>query len=188
MIFGDSAAPMRAAQAEADRVRAADEAEEEGMTPYSAKELAEGWEFKIIRSPRKLFGQQEYRERVLAEERRAGWVLVEVFDDGRIRLRRRRPSGVSEQIDGYDPYRTTLNDWKEPVSPAQRAAPKSHLGVSSRGCNRRRLVRHSRVALERVADGRPRRCSRPAGHDWFLGFIGSPAPPAAELCRSANEI
>ncbi len=122
MNYGDPAAPVRAAQAEADRIRAAEEAEEEGMTPYSAKELAEGWEFKIIRSPRKLFGRQEYRERVLAEERRAGWVLVEVFDDGRIRLRRPRPSGEPDRYEGYDPYRTTLNDWNEPATPAQKLA------------------------------------------------------------------
>src|SRR5690348_5026160 len=112
MIVGNPAASVRAARAEAERARAADEAEEEVMTPYSATELAEGWEFKIIRSPLKLFGRPEYRERVLAEERRAGWVLVEVFDDGRIRLRRPRPSGESLPPDGYDPYRTALDDWK----------------------------------------------------------------------------
>src|SRR3712207_1253020 len=101
MIFGGPVGPDRAARAEANRIRAAEEAEEEGMTPYSAKERAEGWEFKIIRSPRKLFGRQEYRERVLAEDGRAGWVRAEVFDDGRIRLGRPRPSGEPEQYEGY---------------------------------------------------------------------------------------
>lgn len=124
MIVGAPATLMRAARAEADRARAAEEAEEERMTPYSGTELAEGWEFKIIRSPRKLFGRPEYRERVLAEERRAGWVLVEVFDDSRIRLRRPRPAGEPEPIEGYDPYRTTLADWGEPLSPAQKAHQK----------------------------------------------------------------
>jgi hypothetical protein len=112
---------MEAAQAEEDRVRAMEEAEEETMTPYTAQDLAGNWEFKIIRSPRKLFGRQEYRERVLAEERNAGWVLVEVFDNGRIRLKRPRPVGESPVIPGYDPYRTVLNDWSEPATPAARA-------------------------------------------------------------------
>jgi hypothetical protein len=120
MIFGDPTAPMRAAVEEEERVRAEEEAEEESMTPYSAKELAVGWEFKIIRSPRKLFGRQEYRERVLAEERRAGWTLVEIFDHGRIRLRRPRASGEPEQIEGYDPYRTILNEFNEPPLPLVR--------------------------------------------------------------------
>ena len=133
MIFGDPAAPMRAAQAETDRIRAAEEAEEETMTPYSAKELTEGWEFKIIRSPRKLFGRQEYRDRVLAEERRAGWVLVEVFDDGRIRLKRLRSPGDPDATEGYDPYRTVMNDSLEPATPAQKAIQKGCLIILAIG-------------------------------------------------------
>ena len=66
---------------------------EETMTPYAPASLAADWEFKIIRSPIfKQFGNQEFRDRVLAEEERAGWMLVEVFDNARIRLKRRRPS------------------------------------------------------------------------------------------------
>src|SRR5262245_21089259 len=133
MTFGGSLYQMRAPQVEANHVRETEEAEEESMTPYSAKELVEGWEFKIIRSTRKLFGRREYRERVLAEERRAGWVLVEVFDDGRIRLRRPRPLGGPEQHEGYDPFRTILDDWMEPASPAQRLAQRLALACLAVG-------------------------------------------------------
>jgi hypothetical protein len=83
--------------------------------------LAAGGEFKIIRSPRKLFGRQEYRERILAEERCAGWELVEAFDDARLRLKRPNPATVPEAIEGYDPYRTVLEDWREPPGPGMMA-------------------------------------------------------------------
>src|SRR5581483_6009531 len=106
MIPGDPTAGFRAARAQADRVRAAAEAEEEVMTPYPPGALAADWEFKIIRSVFRQFGNQEVRERVLAEEERAGWVLVEVFDETRIRLKRQRPTRPAEVIEGYDPYRT----------------------------------------------------------------------------------
>src|SRR5581483_7314941 len=112
---------IRAIRAEAERVRTEEEAEEERMTPYNAHDLGEGWEFKIIRSPRKLFGRPEFRDRVLGEESRGGWVLVEVFDDARIRLKRRPPGAKSRVVDGYDEYRTVIADSREPLSPDQKA-------------------------------------------------------------------
>jgi hypothetical protein len=82
--------------------------EEEEMTPYSEKDLAEGWEFKILRSALAAFRKPEHFRAVLEEERKGGWVLVEKFDDYRIRLK--RPAGTkmreAEFEDGYDPYRT----------------------------------------------------------------------------------
>jgi hypothetical protein len=84
--------------------------EEEEMTPYSTKDLDEGWEFKIVRSNFGTFRSQEKLQAVLEEEKRGGWVLVEKFDDQRIRLK--RPAGAKasqgELADGYDPYRTTV--------------------------------------------------------------------------------
>ena len=80
------------------------------MTPYSTKDLDEGWEFKIVRSNFATFRGQEKLRAVLEEEKRGGWVLVEKFDDQRIRLK--RPAGAKanqgELADGYDPYRTTV--------------------------------------------------------------------------------
>jgi hypothetical protein len=118
MILFNPSALLRTARAAAARAQAAQEAEEEQtLTPYSAVELAAGWEFKIIRSPRRLFGRPAYRERVLAEEHRAGWEVVEAFDHGRIRLKRPAPPTTPEAIEGYDPYRTVLPDWREPTDP-----------------------------------------------------------------------
>jgi hypothetical protein len=80
---------------------------DEVMTHYSPQDLAEGWEFKILRG---WFRKPEKLRAVLDEESRGGWVLVEKFDDNRIRLK--RPAGakvVEEDIaSGYDPYRTTV--------------------------------------------------------------------------------
>jgi hypothetical protein len=134
MIPGHLTSGIRAAHAEEGRARVAAEAEEESMTPYAPESLAADWEFKIIRSPIfKQFGYPEVRDRVLAEEERAGWVLVEVFDNARIRLKRRRdgrPPGISE---GYDPYRTEIPYHPVPATPAQRAAGRITLACLAAG-------------------------------------------------------
>ena len=89
--------------------------EEEEMTPYTTKDLAEGWEFKIVRSCCGAFRRPEKLQAVLDEEKRGGWTLVEKFDDCRIRLR--RPAGAkvtaSEFDDNYDPYRTTVGAFEQ---------------------------------------------------------------------------
>jgi hypothetical protein len=104
MSVGPEAAAAAAAAAELQRQ------EEEEMTPYSTKDLDEGWEFKIVRSNFATFRSQEKLRAVLEEEKRGGWTLVEKFDDQRIRLK--RPAGAKanqgELADGYDPYRTTV--------------------------------------------------------------------------------
>jgi hypothetical protein len=104
MSAGAGAAAAAAAAAESQRQ------EEEEMTPYSTKDLDEGWEFKIVRSNFGTFRSPEKLRAVLEEEKRGGWTLVEKFDDHRIRLK--RPAGAKEAqgdfADGYDPYRTTV--------------------------------------------------------------------------------
>lgn len=104
MSAGAGAAAAAAAAAELQRQ------EEEEMTPYSTKDLDEGWEFKIVRSNFATFRNQEKLRAVLEEEKRGGWTLVEKFDDQRIRLK--RPAGAKvaqgDFADGYDPYRTTV--------------------------------------------------------------------------------
>ncbi|MFO0906829.1 MAG: hypothetical protein U0794_00455 [Isosphaeraceae bacterium] len=103
--MGTTAAIVAAAEAE----RLLREEEEE-MTPYSDRDLAEGWEFKILRASTAAFRNPERLRAVLEEEKQAGWVLVEKFDDARIRLK--RPAGAKmiagEFADGYDPYRTVI--------------------------------------------------------------------------------
>jgi hypothetical protein len=80
------------------------------MTPYRPEDLAENWEFKILRAPTGIFRNPETLRAILEEEARGGWILVEKFDDTRIRLKR-RPSAkktLDEIPDGYDPYRSTV--------------------------------------------------------------------------------
>src|SRR3954454_832366 len=104
MSAGSGAAAAAAIAAEMMR------REEEEMTPYSPGELAEGWEFKILRANTARFRNPAKFRAVLDEERRGGWVLVEKFDDYRIRLK--RPASTKaiqgEFGDSYDPYRTTV--------------------------------------------------------------------------------
>jgi hypothetical protein len=84
--------------------------EDEEMTRYTAQDLAEGWEFKIVRSNSGVFRKPEKLQALLDEEKRGGWMLVEKFDDCRVRLK--RPAGTKvtqgDFADGYDPYRTTV--------------------------------------------------------------------------------
>jgi hypothetical protein len=80
--------------------------EEEEMTSYRPEDLAQDWEFKILRSATNAFKNPLRLRQYLEEEGRAGWVLVEKFDDSRLRLK--RPATARER-DGkldIDPYRT----------------------------------------------------------------------------------
>jgi hypothetical protein len=84
--------------------------EEEEMTNYSDSELQQDWEFKIMRSSTGAFSKREKIEQVVAEESVAGWVLVEKFDDNRLRFKRpasakRNDFNLPPHI---DPYRTTI--------------------------------------------------------------------------------
>jgi hypothetical protein len=93
------------AAAAAERERQMREEEEE-LTPYSPTDLAQDWEFKIVRSCTGGFRKPEFLQRVLDDEARAGWVLVEKFDNTRIRLKR---TALARERDGkldFDPYRT----------------------------------------------------------------------------------
>lgn len=82
------------------------------MTGYTATDLAEGWEFKILRSATGAFKKPEVLRRVLEEEGRAGWVMVEKFDAQRVRLKRPASVGAGAKSGdvalGFDPYRTTV--------------------------------------------------------------------------------
>jgi hypothetical protein len=102
-----TAAAAGASAAAAERQRLLRQEEEE-MTAYRPDELAQDWEFKILRSATAAFRRPEQLRKYLEEEARAGWVLVEKFDDGRLRLK--RPASARER-DGkldFDPYRTHI--------------------------------------------------------------------------------
>src|SRR6266478_6433130 len=100
-MSGAAGAGAAAAAAEARRRRQ----EEEEMTPYSKQDLAENWEFKIIRSVTSMFKDPEKMKAILDEEARAGWVLVEKFDNQRIRLKRPHSARAADATLGFDPYR-----------------------------------------------------------------------------------
>lgn len=84
--------------------------EEEEMTKYTSDELDGDWEFKIIRSVTGAFKKFEKVEQVKVEEAMAGWVMVEKFDNDRIRFKRPRSAQQNDfnLPPGIDPYRTTL--------------------------------------------------------------------------------
>ena len=68
--------------------------------------LTEDWEFKILRSMTRAFKNPNKMREILDEEARAGWVLVEKFDDGRVRLKRPASARANDQLQLGDPYRT----------------------------------------------------------------------------------
>jgi len=76
----------------------------EEMTAYTQ----EDWEFKIVRSDSGVFRKPEVLERLIEEEAQAGWVLLEKFDDNRVRFKRPRSARTRDGFlpDGVDPYRT----------------------------------------------------------------------------------
>ena len=80
--------------------------EEETMTSYSQKELNEDWEFKILHTAKGAFKNPERLREVLDEESRAGWVLVEKFDNSRIRLKRSPDARRNDLHLGIDPWRS----------------------------------------------------------------------------------
>jgi hypothetical protein len=92
-----------AAAAEARRIQQ----EEEEMTTYGSDDLSHDWEFKIVRANMPVFGNSEHFNRLLEEEARAGWSLVEKFDNSRIRFKRPRAARANDATlpPGIDPYR-----------------------------------------------------------------------------------
>src|SRR5947209_15150845 len=79
--------------------------EEEEMTPYTTTEMAENWEFKILRSATRKFRNPMVLHAILAQEARAGWTLVEKFDDTRVRLKRPASARDRDGALDFDPYR-----------------------------------------------------------------------------------
>jgi len=76
------------------------------LTEYTPQELASGWEFKIVRSATGAFKRREFLNQVLEEEKRSAWVLVEKFDNSRIRLKRPIAARANDGTSGFDAYRS----------------------------------------------------------------------------------
>lgn len=102
-----SAGASGAAAAAAAKKRA-ERREEEQMTGYTTTELAEGWEFKILRSATGAFKKPDVLRGVLEEEGRAGWVMIEKFDSQRVRLKRPMAAKAGDSGLGFDAYRTNV--------------------------------------------------------------------------------
>jgi hypothetical protein len=82
--------------------------EEEEMVGYTQDDLNSDWEFKIVRSDSAAFRKPEVLRKVIEEEARAGWVMLEKFDDRRVRFKRSRSARTRDILlpPGVDPYRT----------------------------------------------------------------------------------
>jgi hypothetical protein len=101
---GGAAAAGAAAAAAARRRQ---QEEEENMTAYSKDDL-EGWEFKIVRANTSKFKNHQAVQELCAEEAKAGWEMVEKFDDQRIRFKRRVEKRSGDMHLDIDPYRTQV--------------------------------------------------------------------------------
>jgi hypothetical protein len=77
------------------------------MTKYSADEI-EGWEFKIVRAATRKFKDPEFFRKTCEEEARAGWEMLEKFDDNRVRFRRKIEHRGDDLHREIDPYRTLV--------------------------------------------------------------------------------
>jgi hypothetical protein len=82
--------------------------EEKEMTQYSQDDLNDEWEFKIVRSGTAAFRKATVLNRLIEEEARAGWVMLEKLDDSRIRFKRPRRARAQDAYlpDDADAYRT----------------------------------------------------------------------------------
>jgi hypothetical protein len=96
--------PSTAGHAAAARI-AQQQKEEEEMAKYGSEDL-NGWEFKIVRSGSGKFRKQEEIQKLCQEEARAGWEMLEKFDDYRIRFKRKTEMRSSDTHQQIDPYRT----------------------------------------------------------------------------------
>jgi hypothetical protein len=105
-IVGATAGATAASHAAAAAARMREEEEE--LTVYNKDDM-DGWEFKIIRSYQTYFKKPENLKKVCQEEAKAGWEMVEKFDDYRVRFKRRTDKRQSDSfLQGIDPYRTQV--------------------------------------------------------------------------------
>jgi hypothetical protein len=78
------------------------------MATYTPEELAEGFEFKILRSATHRFKDPEFLRQSLQEEAPAGWTFLEKFDNQRVRLKRAAAARRNDSTLRIDPYRTSV--------------------------------------------------------------------------------
>ena len=78
------------------------------MAQYTQDDLKGDWEFKIVRSDSAAFRKSEVLNKLIEEEAQAGWVMLEKFDDNRVRFKRPRSARARDSFlpEDVDPYRT----------------------------------------------------------------------------------
>jgi hypothetical protein len=96
-----------AAAAAARKKKRREREEEEKLTSYKDSDM-DGWEFKILRSHTGKFKKREFVEQVCREEAKAGWEMIEKFDNNRIRFKRPVDRRGTDRALEIDPYRTTV--------------------------------------------------------------------------------
>jgi hypothetical protein len=104
-VVGGSAGAIAAAAAAKKAAQLRDE--EERLTSYNQNDL-EGWEFKIVRSATGKFKKYDFVKKICDEEAKAGWEMVEKFDDNRIRFKRQIDKRSMDRHLDIDPYRTSI--------------------------------------------------------------------------------
>ena len=83
--------------------------QEEEMTQYSDNDVAGEWEFKIVRAASGIFRKPEEFAKLLEEEGKFGWQLLEKLDDGRVRFKRHTTERSRDRRarTDEDPYRSS---------------------------------------------------------------------------------
>jgi hypothetical protein len=76
------------------------------MTEYADKDLRDGWEFKFLRANTAAFRDPQVLKQACEEEAQAGWILVEKFDDQRLRFKRPASAKDRDAYLSFDAYRT----------------------------------------------------------------------------------
>ena len=90
------------------------QADEEERNP-DLDSPGDGWEYKILRSPRKRFKDLEFQRQGLAEGAEAGWSLLEKFDNTRLRLKRPVSAREHDELLDFDPYRISVTSMLEAI-------------------------------------------------------------------------
>ena len=85
--------------------RQREEEEERGLDPLL---IDDGWEYKILTSPRARFRDLAGLADALAGESPAGWTLLEKLDARRLRLKRPVAARAQDSSLDFDAYRSTL--------------------------------------------------------------------------------
>jgi len=88
--------------------------EEEKMTTNNKVDF-DGWEFKIVRAGFNKFKNPGIVRKICEEESKAGWEMLEKFDDKRIRFRRHIKNRSNDQFLDVDPYRTQYGLHEEAI-------------------------------------------------------------------------